>query len=104
LREPEVLELVRCYQDGETVVMLARSFGLHRTTVLEHLERHGVPRRQVVAKLDTGEVERAAERYRSGRSVKDLAAEFGVADETMRTSLVRAGVVMRRKGRPRRRV
>lgn len=101
LDEAAVLELVRRYVAGESVVMLARAFGLHRTTVLEHLERRGVPRRQVTAKLSPSQVVQAAERYRAGWSVKDLAADFGVGSETMRTTLVAAGVVMRPKGRPR---
>jgi transposase-like protein len=101
LGEAEVLELVQRYVAGETVVMLARAFGLHRTTVLEHLELRGVPRRQVTAKLSPSQVDKAAELYRAGSSLKVLAADFDVAAETMRRTMVLAGVSMRPKGRPR---
>lgn len=42
LQPGEIASLVERYQAGETMVDLARDFGLHRGTVRGHLERQGV--------------------------------------------------------------
>jgi DNA-binding CsgD family transcriptional regulator len=42
LSDSEVEELVRAYKGGDSVYALGRRFGIHRTTVSEHLKRAGV--------------------------------------------------------------
>lgn len=37
-------DLIEAYQAGATISQLADEFGIHRTTVAGHLDRHGVPR------------------------------------------------------------
>lgn len=71
---------------------LAGRFGIHRTTVMTHLDRHGVERR-------TGNVQRrideALRLYESGWSLARIGTEFGVNAETARRALRGAGVSMR---------
>jgi hypothetical protein len=38
-----ILSLVRAYAQGDTIDELASTFGIHRTTVMAHLERVGAP-------------------------------------------------------------
>lgn len=44
LSPTDVDELVEARRAGTTISRLAAEFGVHRTTVAAHLERHGVPR------------------------------------------------------------
>ena len=39
----EVAELVQARRTGQTIDMLARQFGVHRTTVMAHLRRIRLP-------------------------------------------------------------
>ncbi|MGH9081896.1 MAG: hypothetical protein ACRDWN_00985 [Acidimicrobiales bacterium] len=41
----EVVELVAAYRQGIPVEDLAMSFRINRTTVLGHVRRHGIPKR-----------------------------------------------------------
>jgi hypothetical protein len=45
LSDAEVDELVADYAGGLNVSLLVRKYAIHRTTVLDHLERRGVARR-----------------------------------------------------------
>jgi hypothetical protein len=75
--------------------MLVSQFGINRTTVLNQLERRGVPRRAAVRKLTDADVQAAARCYNSGEPLKVVAALFGVSANTIRQELMRAGVQMR---------
>lgn len=55
-----VAELAAAYQAGATVPELVKRFQVHRTTVLAHLERQGVPRRPNHGKLTDEQVAEAA--------------------------------------------
>ena len=66
----DVAEVVRRYEAGESSRQLGRAYGVHSTTVLEHLERHGVARRAMKPKLDTEGVEEVARLYAGGLSLK----------------------------------
>ena len=97
----EVADLVAGYCRGVPVEELAASFRVNRTTVLGHVRRHGVPKRDRRA-LQGGDVERAAELYAGGQSAEWVAAQLGVAASTVRRALKDAGVVLRPGGRRRR--
>jgi hypothetical protein len=43
----EIDGLARLYREGATIDALVRRYGVHRTTVIAHLDRRGVPRRWV---------------------------------------------------------
>ena len=45
LSQDEIRELVDAYRAGSSAEVLAKAFGIHRTTVLADLERSGVERR-----------------------------------------------------------
>ena len=81
---------------------LATSFRVNRTTVLGHVRRHGVPKRDRRA-LAADEVDKAAELYAGGQSADLVAVQFGVAASTVRRALNDAGIALRPGGRPRRR-
>ncbi len=95
----EVGALVDAYRQGVPVEDLAASFGINRTTVLGHVRRHGVPKRERRA-LQEEHVGRAAQLYAEGRSADWVAAQLGVAASTVRRALKEAGVTMRAGGRP----
>jgi hypothetical protein len=45
---------------GATISRVAADFGIHRTTVADHLDRHGVARHHDRTAWDDGDVEEAA--------------------------------------------
>jgi transposase-like protein len=95
----EIEELVASYLAGATALALASKHSIHRTTVLALLERHRVSRRGRV--LTSEHVERAVSLYASGRSCASIGKELQVNPETIRQALLKAGLAMRRPGRPR---
>jgi hypothetical protein len=97
----EVAELVAAYRRGVPVAELAASFQVNRTTVLGHVRRHGVRKRDRRA-LQGEEVDRAAQLYAGGQSADWVAAQLGVAPSTVRRALKDAGVALRPGGRRRR--
>ena len=96
----EVTELIAAYLHGVPVAVLAESFQVNRTTVLGHVRRHGVPKRDRRA-LHADEVHRASQIYAEGRSAERIAEELEVAASTVRRALKEAGVTMRPGGRRR---
>jgi transposase-like protein len=95
----EIEELVGAYLAGATALALAGKHSVHRTTVLALLERHQVARRGRV--LTPDHIERAISLYASGRSCASIAKDLKVNPETIRQALLKAGVALRRPGRPR---
>lgn len=92
-------DLASDYQGGLPVSQLVRKYAVHRTTVLEHLEREGVTRRKSVRKLTDEQVQAAAEMYSNGASLLRVGQSFGVDAATVRREFDIAGVVVRpRKG------
>jgi hypothetical protein len=92
----EVMELIKAYEQQESIKELAQRFGIHRTTVTSLLRRHGVAlRRSGLAPADVAE---ATHLYRHGWSLARLGAEFGVDPTTVWWALHAAGVVMRPPG------
>ena len=96
----DVDALVAAYGDGATVDGPAKRFNVHRTTVMDHLHRHGI-RGRSLRKLTDREVANAAHQYRRGTTLDQLAEQFSVAPSTLRKALTAAGVPIRRRGRRR---
>lgn len=94
LQAGEILELVAAYMAGATVRDLTQQFGIHRTTVLEHLKRNGVSRRPHQRKLTELDVQAAVRLYRAGWSTTRLGRRFRVDAETVRRELHRAGMTL----------
>lgn len=100
LKPTQVDELVAMYASGSSVVVVAECFGINRETAMLHLDRRGVGRRVNVRKLDDETVRAAAERYRAGDRMDALCRDFGVNSTTLRSELAKAGVALRKPGRP----
>lgn len=95
LSHDEVVDLAKLYKAGSTVDDLAKTFGVHRTTVLAHLERQGIERRRCIRRLTDADVEIATHFYRDGQSLKTTASYFAVDPETLRREFKKAGVTLR---------
>jgi len=100
LSDTESDDLVHRYRAGESINGLARELGLHRTTVINHLDRAGVARRRTARKMTDKSVARAAAQYLAGAPLTIVAKEFGVHPRTLAKELRRAGTPLRpRPGR-----
>ena len=93
LDDGQVDELVRRFRGGETALDLAAAFGVHRTTVLRHLQARGVDSGHV--RLEESDMAEVVERYEAGETCQQIASDFGVHKDTVRRRLVAAGVAMR---------
>lgn len=99
LDQNDILQLVSDYVSGSSVRQLARDWNVHRTTVMDHLKRHNIPRRPHVRKMTDTQVEEAAELYRAGTSLAKLGSRYHVDPQTVSKELKRAGVTIRPAGR-----
>jgi DNA-binding transcriptional ArsR family regulator len=91
----EIDALVEAHQAGAPARQLAEQFKISRSTVLEHLERQGVPRRPNVRKLTDQQVEQAGTDYHGGKSLAIVAARYEVAERTLAREFRRGGVSIR---------
>ena len=87
--------MISAYQAGATISQLAVDFGIHRTTVAGHIDRHGVPRHSELTVWDDSILREAAELYAAGSSLADVAHQFGVDAQTVANRFRRAGVAVR---------
>lgn len=88
-----------------TISQLAADFGVHRTTVAAHLDRHQIPRHHEETAWDVDILNEAAEMYASGRSLAAVASQFGVDAQTVANRFRRAGISIRpRRGWPSRHI
>lgn len=83
------------YVAGHSVAQVSKAYNLHRTTVLEHLEKNGVDRRRHVRKLTDDQVQQASVLYATGSSLVRVAARFDVNEATIRREFTKAGVAVR---------
>jgi DNA invertase Pin-like site-specific DNA recombinase len=97
LTPEQIVGLVEAYRSGSTVKNLAASYEIHRTTVLEHLKRQGVPRRP--SKLNQVDIDKAVRLYELGYSGEAVALELRVGASTIRREIKKAGVEIRGPGR-----
>jgi lambda repressor-like predicted transcriptional regulator len=74
---------------------LVAQFGIHRTTVLAHLQRRGIGRRAQQRKLPDAQVEEASRLDQAGMSLAELGQRFDVNPATVNKELRRAGVPIR---------
>jgi hypothetical protein len=95
LGRADIARLIAAYAEGNSVLQLAVRFKVHRTTVLAHLERNGVPRRRMGPKLSDEDAYEAAVLYRDGLSLEVIGRRFLVAPDTIGKALRRVGVQIR---------
>lgn len=102
LKPPQVEELLQGYREGVPINDLSAQFGIHRSTLLEHLNRADLPRRRYPA-LQGDELKEARRLYESGQSAATVAEHFAIDASTVYRTLKREGVQMRDpQGRERR--
>jgi DNA-binding CsgD family transcriptional regulator len=85
--------LLESYERGTPVNMLADRFHIHRSTVLDHLNRSTVRRRYPA--LDDRGIRTAKQLYGGGLSLRDVGLTLEVHASTVRTALLNAGVPLR---------
>jgi transposase-like protein len=95
LSQAEIQQLIQLYSEGASIDGLAGRYGVHRTTVIHHLDQAGITRRRVVRKMTDESVARAAARYEQGASLAVVAREFGVHQRTLARELRQAGASIR---------
>ncbi len=74
---------------------LVTKYHLHRTTILDHLKRAGIPRRPNVRKMTDTQVDEATRIYQGGLSLQRTAEHFSVSQTTITRELTAAGVPIR---------
>ena len=98
LSAAQVVKLTAAYRDGGPINDLAAHFRIHRSTVLDHLNRSGMARRNPA--LEACQVEEAARLYEAGQSLRAIGIHFGRHASTVRLALIKAGTHTRdRNGR-----
>jgi DNA-directed RNA polymerase specialized sigma24 family protein len=93
LSEETVAALVRDYQDGASLEELQRRYSLSRGSVQRLLREAGARRRR--RSLTDAEIEVLVERYEAGLTLREIAAEQGMAKTTVQDALARTRVGMR---------
>ncbi len=95
LSPADIDNLIEAYRAGATINRLAVDFGIHRTTVAGHLDRHDVPRQSELTARDDEILTQAAELYATGSSLADVADQFGVDAQTVANRFRCAGIAIR---------
>jgi DNA-binding CsgD family transcriptional regulator len=102
---PEIANrIVERYLSGLTSKDAGREFGVDPKTVLNLTRRRGHPVRSAAAAskgrriVSAQDAQALARRYRSGESVRRIAANAGLAIPTVREALLRCGVSVRKGG------
>ncbi|MDR3315243.1 MAG: hypothetical protein LBS98_01975 [Coriobacteriales bacterium] len=80
-----------------TVYQLANKYDCNRTTVSKVLKSNGVD--VTIKRMDDKQIEEAKRLYATGLSLKQVGQEMGICESTVRATLTRAGVEMRKPHR-----
>jgi DNA invertase Pin-like site-specific DNA recombinase len=93
LRSNAIEQLVADYESGHSTIELMRIYGISKGAVLNLLQQHEVNMRGQGVRAER--LEEAIALYNSGLSLKAVAAQLNCSAETVRQTLLRAGVTMR---------
>ncbi len=93
LRKDEQDQLIELYESGQTMIQLACTFRVHRTTVAQHLRDHGVIIRDIA--MTDRQIDEAVRLYESGLSFVNVGARLGFNASTVTTHIKRRGVKIR---------
>jgi DNA-directed RNA polymerase specialized sigma24 family protein len=88
----DIDRLVQRYLTGTPINDLANEFGIHRSTVMKHVQRVGLQRRQ---KLLADRIDEACRLYQQGWSLRRIGTRFDVHANTVRRALANADVQIR---------
>lgn len=103
LKSDNVDRLVAGRLAGAEISSLATEFGVHRATVIAHLNRRGIEgRRRQPRSLSPSKLQRAGEYYAAGNSLIETGERFNVDRRWLRKALPAAGFTLRPPGRQRR--
>ncbi|MEV5629178.1 HNH endonuclease [Micromonospora tulbaghiae] len=101
--EPVQQAIVEAYQAGTTHVLIAAQLGVTTRTVLNILERRGVPRRRRPGakrqEFNNDELQRMAELRRAGMSKDELRDEFNCGSVRLARALQQLGLADRMRRR-----
>lgn len=97
LESGEIDELATRYIEGENVAGLAERFGIHPSTVRNHLKRQSIPLRP--RGLDPSQSGQASALYKQGLSLADIGQQFGFSPKAVRGAVTNAGGTIRSRGR-----
>ncbi len=101
LTESEVDDLLDARLAGASILELASTFGVGRTTVMNHLRRRGVPTVGESLKWDEQTLAAAIRAYNNGNSLSVIGQQYGLDASTVRKRFLRANVTLRpRRGWP----
>ncbi len=94
LDESEVSALIGLHAGGRSLDELASEFGVHRTTIMNQLDRAGVERKSGTVERHLDEARRL---YESGWSLAHVGAHLGVSGDTVRLAFRAHGIDVRRR-------
>ena len=95
LTPPDTDDLIRRYVGGDNLQTVAEALGVSAQYVSDRLKDAGIPRRpRGSGQPDRSGIDMTAviERFRAGESEQSIALSLGVARQTVRTRLLRAGI------------
>lgn len=96
----EVEELIAARVAGAEINDLASRFGIHRATVINHLNQSNTPKRRRQGRtLTPDQLQRAGQAYASGLSLIEVGEQFDVDKRYLRRALPKAGFTIRPPGR-----
>ena len=95
LSRTERTQLAEQYKIGMSALELARQYGIHRHTVVKHLQRDGIVIRGSQVKMTPDMIERAKQLYADGQSLAVIGERPCVDASTVHNVLKKAGVKMR---------
>ena len=98
LRPAEIDQLVEAFMTGKSVQELATRFEVHRSTIGRHLRERGVDTQPYALRPEDAHT--AADLYRAGWTVPQVAKHYSIGNETARARIVAEGAKMRPQGRP----
>jgi DNA invertase Pin-like site-specific DNA recombinase len=90
-------QLAEQYKIGMSALELARQYGIHRHTVVKHLQRDGIVIRGSQVKMTPDMIERAKQLYTDGQSLAVIGERLRVDASTVHKVPKKAGVKMRDK-------
>lgn len=96
LTDVEVDELVQRYRDGCSIHILARDFGIHRTTVSAQLKARGVL--AATRRINNAERTEVVRLYEASSSLAQVSERLGMSENSVQRVLKRAGVTTRPVG------
>jgi IS30 family transposase len=95
LSADRVCALLAGYESGVPVPVLAKQFTIHKSTVLNHVNRSNTKRRYPVLYAD--QVAEPARLYEAGQSLRAIGIQLGRHPATVRRALIKAGVQIRHR-------